>query len=167
MQLNTSTVISDGLLQALRDTYALDWHGIDHWRRVRENGLRIASENGADVVIVELFAFLHDAKRATDGHDPHHGQRASEWMRTLDRGLLPVGTRGLEQLTYACAHHTRGLTEADVTVQTCWDADRLDLARVDIIPEADRLCTDVARRPDVLSWAIQRSRAQLRNAHPD
>jgi uncharacterized protein len=36
--------------------------------------------------------------------------------------------------------------DADVTVQTCWDADRLDLVRIDIQPEAERLCTDAARQ---------------------
>jgi uncharacterized protein len=162
MQTDTSPVITDVLLQAMCDTYALDWHGIhgiDHWRRVRDNGLRIAGENGADAVIVELFAFLHDVKRENEGVDPLHGQRAAEWIRSLDHGTLNLGEARLDQLAYACAHHTRGLTEADLTVQTCWDADRLDLGRVHIIPEADRLCTDVARRPDVLTWAIRRSQA--------
>jgi uncharacterized protein len=32
-------------------------------------------------------------------------------------------------------------------VQTCWDADRLDLGRVGIIPRPDRLCTEEARDP--------------------
>jgi uncharacterized protein len=164
MPSDTSAVITDRLIRALRNSYALDWHGIhgiDHWRRVRDNGLRIARENGADLVVVELFAFLHDAKRQNEGRDPFHGQRAAEWMSTLDDGMLPLDRLGLEQLTYACARHTRGLTEADITVQTCWDADRLDLGRVDIIPEAERLCTEVARRPEILAWAIRRSRSHL------
>jgi uncharacterized protein len=42
--------------------------------------------------------------------------------------------------------HSKGLMDADVTVQTCWDADRLDLIRLDIQPEAERLCTDAARQ---------------------
>jgi uncharacterized protein len=60
-------------------------------------------------------------------------------------------------LAYAVRHHSDGLIEADVTVQTCWDADRLDLGRVGIIPRADRLCTEQARDPLVFERAFARS----------
>ena len=43
-------------------------------------------------------------------------------------------------LHYACVHHTDGLTEGDVSVQACWDADRLDWGRVGIRPAPLRLC---------------------------
>ena len=46
---------------------------------------------------------------------------------------------------------------ADITVQTCWDADRLDLGRVGIIPRPDRLCTEEARDPVLLDIAYRRS----------
>jgi uncharacterized protein len=57
----------------------------------------------------------------------------------------------------ACADHTKGLLDADITIQTCWDADRLDLGRVGIVPDPDRLCTDAAREPTFQDWAYQRS----------
>jgi uncharacterized protein len=47
---------------------------------------------------------------------------------------------------------------ADITIQTCWDADRLDLGRVGIVPDPARLCTVAARDPDLIRWAIERSR---------
>ena len=50
-----------------------------------------------------------------------------------------------------------GQTEADITIQTCWDADRLDLGRVWIIPDPDRLCTEPARDPAL----IERGRAEV------
>ncbi len=162
MQPDISPVITERLMLTMQGAYMLDWHGIhgiDHWRRVRENGLRIARQNGADQVVVELFAYLHDIKRRNDGHDPRHGQRAAEWIVRLDEGVLPLDSEALYLLTYACRHHTQGLTDADITVQTCWDADRLDLGRVGIIPKTERLCTDVARRPEILTWAIHRSQA--------
>ena len=37
-------------------------------------------------------------------------------------------------LEEACRLHTNGQREADVTIQTCWDADRLDLLRVGTHP---------------------------------
>jgi uncharacterized protein len=50
-----------------------------------------------------------------------------------------------------------GLTAAEVTVQTCWDADRLDLGRVGIIPRPDRLCIEEARDPVLFERAYRRS----------
>ena len=52
---------------------------------------------------------------------------------------------------------TDGGTEADVTVQTCWDADRLDLGRVGIRPHPRYLCTPAARSAEVIEWAHARS----------
>ena len=65
----------DKLIEAIRAQYALSWdglHGISHWTRVRENGLRLAEGTGAQIVVVECFAYLHDAKRINDGRDPGH-----------------------------------------------------------------------------------------------
>lgn len=50
-------------------------------------------------------------------------------------------------LREACIGHSDGHIKAVPTVQACWDADRLDLGRVGIIPTARYLCTDVAREP--------------------
>lgn len=67
-------------------------------------------------------------------------------------------TFALEWLTLACCGHSEGLTAgADVTVLTCWDADRLDLGRVGKRPDPRRLCTDAARGVEIISWAYARS----------
>ncbi len=155
-----SDVITSTLLAALRNAYDLDWngiHGIAHWQRVRENGLRLAAQTGASPAVVELFAFLHDIKRRNDGRDPDHGRRAADWARHAPNKVFRLDDKDFELLLYACEHHTEGLTLADVTVQTCWDADRLDLGRVGIIPTPPRLCTAAARDADVIAWAIRRS----------
>ena len=158
----------DYLLDAIRAQYALSWegiHGISHWMRVRENGLRLAEQTGAQIEVVECFAYLHDAKRINDSRDPGHGSRAAEFARVLHGNLshgdvLGLSGEQLELLAYACAHHTDGRTEADVTVQTCWDADRLDLGRVGIVPDPERLCTAAARDAALLEWAWKRSQAE-------
>ena len=67
-------------------------------------------------------------------------------------------------LITACEQHTNSLSHEDITVQTCFDADRLDLARVGIIPEPDYLCTDMAKSPDLIAWANERSK---KNHAPD
>ncbi len=155
-----SEPVSPALVAALRATYALPWcgtHGAPHWLRVRENGLQLAKLTGADPVVVELFAVIHDIKRVNEGHDPGHGPRSAAWAQTAVRALLPLDAHALDKLAYACATHTHGLTEAEVTVQTCWDADRLDLYRVGIMPDPARLCTKAARSPEILRSAVDRS----------
>jgi uncharacterized protein len=154
-------MIAPDLLQHIRSQYALDVsgiHGLAHWRRVHENGLRLATLTGANAVVVELFAFLHDACRLNDGRDHDHGPRAAALVRSLHGSLIHLDRADLERLAYACEHHTRGWTEADITVQVCWDADRLDLGRIGIRPRADCLCTPVARDPVVIEWGWCRSR---------
>jgi uncharacterized protein len=152
--------LSSGLIQRLRREFALDWggiHGAPHWARVRENGLRLGEVTGANARVVEAFAFLHDSRRRDDGHDPHHGHRAAEYARTLPASLLDLAPAELELLVAACAGHSEGAMTADITVCTCWDADRLDLGRVGIVPDPARLCTSAARDPAIIRWAHARS----------
>jgi len=149
------------LLDVVRGQFRLDWkgiHGVPHWARVRWNGRALARLNGAREDVVELFAFLHDSQRWDDRRDREHGARAADFVLGLEAGLLQLDRPGLEMLTYAVRYHSDGLTEADVTVQTCWDADRLDLGRVGITPQPGRLCTRQARDPTLLETAYARSK---------
>ena len=156
-------MISQDLLDQVRGGFALSLdgiHGEAHWQRVFDNGQRLASQTGADLEIVELFAFLHDAKRRDDGWDREHGQRAAAFVERLPDSLLPLAAGKRAVLIYAIAHHSDGLTDGDVTVQTCWDADRLDLGRIGIRPNPKYLCTEAAKDPAVIAWALQRSQGQ-------
>ena len=149
------------LIARLRRDFALDErgiHGTPHWARVRRNGLVLAERTGASCRVVECFAFLHDSCREDDGRDPHHGQRSSELVAQLrDEGLLSLGDEEAELLAMACRLHSDGLLDADVTVATCWDADRLDLGRVGKRPDPARLCTGAARDRSLIEWAFKRS----------
>jgi len=91
------------------------------------------------------------------GHDPFHGKRAAVFAKTLYGSViqLPIGDMGL--LLEACENHTHGKDSNNVTIQTCWDADRLDLGRVGIRPSPERLCTEAARDPVMLELAYHRS----------
>ena len=154
------TVISPDLLHVIRAQYTLPWlglHGLPHWARVREIGLRLATETGANPAIVELFAVLHDARRRNEEVDPGHGQRGADLAATLRGTLIQLPDRDFALLSTACADHTKGLIDADITIQTCWDADRLDLGRVGTTPDPARLCTAAARDPEMLRWADRRS----------
>ncbi|MBD3367181.1 MAG: HD domain-containing protein [Candidatus Eisenbacteria bacterium] len=132
-------------------------HGMGHWARVLETGLRLAEVTGADPSVVVFFALLHDARRVNDGRDPGHGRRGAELAAAVGAPKLGLSDPQLELLTAACERHTDGLTEGDVTVLTCWDADRLDLWRVSITPDDRYLCTRAARNEILKRWARERS----------
>ena len=153
-------MISKDLIEVIREEFVLPRdgiHGASHWARVRDNGLRIAKLTGAQLEVVELFAFLHDSKRLNDGADPDHGRRAAEFAKTLRGSLIKLSDEDFKLLVFACEYHSDGLTEADITVQTCWDADRLDLGRIGVKPKARYLCISVAKEPAIIEWAFLRS----------
>ena len=76
----------------------------------------------------------------------------------LFRGrLFDLDDEGFALLEVACSGHTDGRTDGDITVQTCWDADRLDLGRVGITPHRAYLCTDHARTEAMIRWADGRA----------
>jgi uncharacterized protein len=157
---NANDEFRRNVLRVLRAQFRLEWrgiHGVPHWARVRWNALAMARVNGAREDVVELFAFLHESRRVSDGRDREHGARAADFTLQLNSELLKLDRAGLEMLAYAVRYHSDGLIEADVTVQTCWDADRLDLGRVGITPRPDRLCTEEARDPVLFERAYRRS----------
>lgn len=159
-------MVTKELIEIIRREFQLGWHGIHgaaHWARVRENGLRLASVTGAVAHVVELFAVLHDSRRIHDGYDAGHGERAAEFARSLRGTLLHVSDADFRLLETACRYHSDGRTRADITVQTCWDADRLDLGRVGIKPDPVRMCTDAARDHNLLAWAYERSQRRRRS----
>ncbi|MCK5673362.1 MAG: hypothetical protein KAH95_08290 [Spirochaetales bacterium] len=154
------TYISTELIKAILSEYTLTWdgvHGITHWARVMENGLRLAELNGADKEIVALFAIFHDCKRQNESRDNGHGKRGGDFAFTLRGNLLHLSDDRFDLLYFACSGHTAGNTEGDLTVRTCWDSDRLDLNRVKIKTDPDRLCTIEAKQPEIIEWAEKRA----------
>ncbi|NPU96328.1 MAG: hypothetical protein HPY51_03825 [Candidatus Omnitrophica bacterium] len=119
--------------------------------------MRLAAQTGARPRVVELFAWLHDSRRLNDGEDPGHGPRAARFARSLAGTAFELDAPDLELLVEACRCHSQGLMEGDITLLTCWDADRLDLGRVGIRPRPDLLCTKAARDPETREWAFRRS----------
>ena len=146
------------IVREILTTYALPIrgrHGVVHWARVLENGLRLAESTRADLRIVTLFALFHDSRRMNEKIDEGHGLRGGEYARSLRAKFILLPDPEFELLFQACHFHTDGLTEGNVTLQTCWDADRLDLGRVGITPNPELLCTHAARQ--LVDWANQRS----------
>lgn len=155
-------VITREIISAILAQYSLPLygvHGLAHWARVLENGRRLSTLSGAKIQVVELFAVFHDACRQNEIIDDGHGKRGAELAACLRGDLLNLNDTDFELLFQACARHTDGQINADITLQTCWDSDRLDLARVCIQPDPRYLCTPAARNPQIIDWAVRRSQA--------
>ena len=150
------------LLDASLERFCLDPlgdHGPIHWQRVHHNGLLLAEAEGVSPLIPGCFAFLHDSCRQAEFRDPGHGARAAAFaleLRSADV-LPPLSETEFELLLYACRHHSGRLLEAPPEVMVCWDADRLDLARVGIRPLPERLSTCFAREESTIEAACRRA----------
>jgi uncharacterized protein len=148
------------ILALILEQYRLDTHGIHgvaHWGRVLENGRRLCAMTGGDPAVIEMFSLFHDACRVRDSWDANHGPRAAELARRF-RERLGLDDTQFAELVTACQGHTRGPGEdADITVLTCLDADRLDIPRVGMAIKPDLLFTGAGRSLEMLSWAGRRA----------
>ena len=145
------------LFKTIREFAISKWklgpvHGISHWDRVYRNGLLLLSYE-VNPVVVGLFAYLHDSCRENDSIDIKHGPRAAEFIETVrNKYLADISDEEIELLKEACRLHTTTLKTGNPTIDACFDADRLDLWRVGIVPDPDRLATErgkaIARNTD-------------------
>ena len=161
-----SDILTQPFLDFLAHKYALSHngvHGIDHWLRVLINGRQLAQQTGADLKVVEYFALIHDVMRHDEDRDLNHGNRSADLVLVLDGDLLHLSSDQLGQLEEACRYHSMGRLTRDVTIQTCWDADRLDLGRVGIKPNPTYLGTASARNHDFIASAYARSHMNFYN----
>ena len=138
-----------GLIDEIKLQFRINWHGIhgaNHWARVLNHGIAIAKIVKADLLVVELFAFLHDSQRHNEHVDVLHGARAADYTASLNKVYFDLSAKQLNDLCHAIRFHSDGLTHANTTIQTCWDADRLDLSRVGIKPDTKYLSATAASR---------------------
>lgn len=101
------------VVQTAKQRFALNLrgiHGLRHWHRVRENGLRIARHNGANRLVVELFAFLHDCCREDDGCDRGHDERAAVFAQSLRGHMIHLSDDDFALLFEAVRDHELGRT---------------------------------------------------------
>jgi uncharacterized protein len=117
-------------------------HGIVHWKQVERNGLLLAEKTNADIMVVRLFALFHDSKRANDGPDIVHGARGAEFAKQcFEEHRFDITQEQFDKLYHACKFHTTEQRSGDATIDTCYDADRLDLGRIGIMLDPDKMAT--------------------------
>jgi uncharacterized protein len=123
-------------------------HGPSHWIKVFRNATDLATPTpGADRLVCQLFALLHDCERRNEFSDPQHGPRAAAYAIELQKaGTFSLTASQLKLLCDACTAHDNGLVSSDPTIGACWDADRLDLPRVGIRVDSQYLSTDYATK---------------------
>ena len=123
-------------------------HGIAHWDRVWSFGQMIGWSEGADMEVVEYFAYLHDCRRYDDGNDPGHGGRAGIFAKE-NRELFDLSDTQFKQLVRAVSGHTDAMPGCkageDPTLAVCWDSDRLDIDRVGLVVDPMYLFTGMGR----------------------
>ncbi|MBF6619140.1 MAG: hypothetical protein ITG02_02800 [Patulibacter sp.] len=133
-------------------------HGPSHWRAVGAVAAELAgafraepatpgsAAAGPDRELLFLFALLHDAMREDDGRDLEHGPRAEILLERLRiDGTITLTDPRAATLGEALRDHTNGTLSPDPTIGVCWDADRLLIGRVGIVPDA-RFCSTVDGR---------------------
>lgn len=118
-------------------------HWIEHWKRVEKNGILLAKNNSeVNLKVVRYFAYLHDSCRKSDDEDLLHGKYSSKLCEKLRSTLLKdLTNQEFYQLKTACEFHTIKSYIGDITIDTCFDADRLDLTRVWIKPISEKMAT--------------------------
>jgi uncharacterized protein len=123
-------------------------HGDVHWRQVAAVALRIIDAGSqADPAATLIFALLHDSQRHSEGRDPRHGARAADFAAELHGEHFGLDLDRMVILTAALVDHDGGQTSDDRTVGTCWDADRLTLARLPMVRVSSHfLSTEEGRR---------------------
>ncbi len=116
-------------------------HGISHWDRVARNADALSTSD-VDSLVVKAFAYIHDVERINESDDLQHGPRAALLVDEIRSSVLSfLNDQEIEQLKEACRLHTLRHKTEDATINACFDADRLDLGRVGITPNPDKMAT--------------------------
>lgn len=124
------------LFEAVVNQFRLDQfgiHGPSHWTRVWDNVAELATTERC-LTIGRYFAILHDSQRASDNEDKIHGPQAALYAHRV-RHMINLSESDFSVLCRAMGEHccakfyTNAQSEEEQIIQTCFDADRLDLPR--------------------------------------
>lgn len=148
--------------------YESEVHGIEHWHQVEYNGMLLAQKTGADIDVVRLFAIFHDCRRFDDAYDRDHGARGAEFAKLCrEEKRFEIDDERFDMLYRACHLHTIEHRTGNVTVDTCFDADRLDLGRVGFPLNPKKMATEwgakIAQKSLASGYSVFRMREWIRS----
>lgn len=120
-------------------------HGEEHWRAVAAVGLELQLLcPTASRPLLLAFGMLHDCRRADEGWDPEHGQRAAVVAMQSQPLRHILNTQEIGRLSKACLLHEKGQVERDIhDIGLCWDSDRYNLLRLEITPLRELLSAPI------------------------
>lgn len=134
-----------GLLQSFLEVteYKSACHSLEHANNVELLSLMLAKKTDADRDVIIWFAYLHDSLRTDDRQDNNHGPVAAMFVDIIRNTYLQyLNDTQIWQLKEACRLHTSTRRTGDITIDTCFDADRLDYWRFGTQPEPKRMATE-------------------------
>lgn len=125
-------------------TSASKIHGIDHLRQVAYWAGRFAISIGACMKTAIIGGYLHDCAREDDGGGTNHVDESAKLAnRIIEKYWHDIN---VEKIHEAIFHHADGFVSDDPIVGCIWDADRMTLTRLGIMPKLEFLSTTIAKR---------------------
>ena len=151
-------------------------HGIAHWTRVHRYGLLLADSLGlseAEKLAIALFGWTHDLARTDDGGGNQHSLDGAKYVHVVTKTLFNDFPEDiLNIISCAIRYHSDGMNAEEAlhelpianhsnwshesvlnVISCCWDADRLDLLRLGIVPDESKMSTIYWR--DILPLAAK------------
>lgn len=132
-----------------------NYHGRTHWERVAKTSIMLCEMESTTSRMPVYFAFLHDCMRLDEHLDIEHGPRAAKLAVAL-RPVIEMDDTEYELMIHAIREHTDGQTSSHPLVGICWDADRIDLPRVNIMPHPKYMST---RSGKIIAHSMQQQSA--------
>lgn len=137
-------------------------HGVAHWTRVHRYGLLLAESlqlSDDEKMAVALFAWTHDLARTDDGGGNQHAIDGAKYVEVITQKIFDnFPDHILDIVRSAIRYHSDGMCAEEALHEfpmekystfsrdeilnilgCCWDADRLDLLRLGIIPKASHM----------------------------
>src|SRR3989344_4339246 len=87
----------------------------------------------------------------------------SHWQRYKEI-LLDITVGQLSNLVIACKSHSQSeIKPENITIATCWDADRLDLWRLGATPNPELLFSEYAKRKKSFEYSYRLNNSQTKS----
>ncbi len=136
-------------------------HGVAHWARVHRYGQQLARRMGLHPQLrecVAVFAWTHDLARFDDSGGREHALAGARYLDKVVPAAFPhLSPSQIKLIRAAIYYHSHGCAADEARHQgwfgevrgeeiikaigCCWDADRLDLLRLGIEPDPNRMST--------------------------